>query len=109
MNYLHLSLVIILYMITHTASADEYTDEMDRYIVNPCTRISAIYQDLDYMMDIDEAVTRLKSVTGISETITNLVYTLIPKSEIAISDLKDRKIIYGFALHNCAKGALGLK
>ena len=50
MKYLHLSIVIIFCMITHTASADEYTKEIDRYIVDPCLRMGAIYQDTDKVM-----------------------------------------------------------
>ena len=48
MKYLRLSILIISCMIVGTATADEYADEMERYIVTPCARISVIYQDLDW-------------------------------------------------------------
>ena len=107
MKYLRLSILIVFSMIASTATADEYTDEMDRYIVDPCARASAIYQDLDYMMDIDEAVTLIKSMTKTSEIIYKTVYEFIRKSDMSVTDLKTRKKIYGFALYNCIKGATG--
>ena len=107
MKYLRLSILIVSCMIISTASADEYTDEMDRYIVTPCAHASAIYQDLDYMMDITKVVTLLISMTGMSDTLYETVYEFIPKSDMAITDLKTRKKIYGFALYNCIKGATG--
>ena len=107
MKFLRLSILIVSCMIFSTVVADEYTEEMERYIVTPCAHASAIYQDLDYMMDITKAVTLLKSMTGMSETIYEMVYEFIPKSDMAVTDLKTRKKIYGFALYNCIKGATG--
>ena len=96
-------------MIVGTATADEYADEMERYIVTPCARISVIYQDLDQMMEINKAVALLKSMTGMPEILVEAVYTFMPRLEMKESDLKTRKKIYGFALHNCIKGAIGLE
>ena len=107
MKYLRLSILIASCMITGTATADKYTDEMNRYIVDECARASVIYQDFDRTMDIDEAVKLLKSMTEITEIIYSTVYEFIPQSDFAATDLKTRKKIYGFALYNCIKGATG--
>ena len=107
MKYSHPLILIALCVIFSTAKADQYTDEMDRYIVDECARASVIYLDFDQAMDIDNAVTLLKSMTEISETIYGTVYEYIPQSDMAVTDLKTRKKIYGFALYNCIKGATG--
>ena len=107
MKYLHPSILIALCLIASTAKANKYTDEMDRYIVDECARASVIYLDYDLTIDIDEAVSVVKSMTEISKTIYETVYEYIPKSDMAVTDLKTRKKIYGFALYNCIKGATG--
>ena len=105
MKYLHPLILIVSFLFISTASADQYTDEMDHYIVDQCARMSVIYQDIDKTMDVDEAVTLLTSMTQISATIYDTVYKFIPKSDMPVTDLKTRKKIYGYALYNCIKGA----
>ena len=88
-------------VVTQVATTD--SQEIERYVIDPCFLITAIYQDLDTSFGgMTQAVALMKAnlPDALPEAITSLAPTLRGKS------IEQRKAIYAFALLSCLDGGV---
>ena len=98
-----LCLVIPLLVGTFTeASAQRYEAEIARYVVDPCLRIAAIYQDLDEQFGMTEAVATMKVMNP--RALPAMVEAITPL--LRGKSMEERKAIYAFGLKQCLDGAI---
>ena len=105
MKFLHLSILIASCVICSTATGQDSKSEIDRYVFDPCMRVSVIYQEIDEVMDIESAMNFMKTMT--TDAIESLYRTSI--QVVTGKDIKIRKQAYSFGLQKCIEGGIGLK
>lgn len=98
------STAIVMVILCFSSASGQYAAEVDRYMLDPCVRVTAIYQDLDEQLGgMAQAVAVVKAMRP--EALPAMVEAMDPMLRGKSSE--QRKALYAIGLRQCLEGAFG--